>query len=83
MDAAYKRVNGNYGPEAATEEQESGVNLIYDMLEYNFICPFRLAVAPLFHQKCIYLFVFFCHVVVILGRKQLKVTVWLLLMQQQ
>ncbi|XP_049892818.1 phenylalanine-4-hydroxylase [Epinephelus moara] len=24
MDAAYKRVNGNYGPEAATEEQESG-----------------------------------------------------------
>lgn len=30
MDAAYKKVNGNYGPNAETEDQGTGVNLISD-----------------------------------------------------
>lgn len=29
MDAAYKRVNGNYSPEAETGDQVPGVNLTY------------------------------------------------------
>lgn len=51
MDAAYKRVNGNYSPEAETGDQVPGVNLTYSWLKshlcflsfsttFNFVCLF-------------------------------------------